>query len=333
MTVRQLSPSPVLGIERFASLEDFRPNEVIGGGISKPLDPKQSSAVRAILAFPASLLVLQRSFARRLETNMGADHGLGMLIPISFEATINGLTFDNSMIGLTRGRTPTIAVEEHPNTYLMLRFNSDMRNRGWADFDQGIASVSVSSDRMQRLRAIILEMFDYASKSNTLDHVREHMHETLVSALDSIFISEGTIRARPRTFEKHRRLVADLDEFVLQNPVTPLYSDQLARTLDVSARTLQTAVNTVHGMGLHHYLLGKRLWSVRRKLKTGSATLSVKSAALAAGFWHMGEFSRTYKMHFGERPSETLARARRDLVISTLSGWAADVSHAASIVL
>jgi len=310
MAVSRLSPSPVLGVERFASVEEFRPNEVIGGGTSVPLDPKNASASRAILPFPTSLLVLQRSFARRLETNMGTDHGLGMMVPLSFEATINGRAFDNSMLIVTRGKTPSLAVEEHPNTYLMLRFNSDMRTRGWADFDTGIVPVMTTQDRMQRLSAVILEMFHCAAQASNLDGVRDAMHETLVNALDSILVAEGTIRPRPGSFEKHRKLVEDLDELVWLNQTTTLTGDQLANCLQVSVRTLQTAVHTVHGMNMHRYLTGKRLWSVRRKLKTGASPLSVKAAAMANGFWHMGEFSRAYKHQFGELPSETLVRAR-----------------------
>jgi AraC family ethanolamine operon transcriptional activator len=44
---------------------------------------------------------------------------------------------------------------------------------------------------------------------------------------------------------------------------------------------------------------------------TGGAGMSVKAAALSNGFWHMGDFSRGYKMAFGETPSETLTRDRR----------------------
>jgi AraC family ethanolamine operon transcriptional activator len=54
----------------------------------------------------------------------------------------------------------------------------------------------------------------------------------------------------------------------------------------------------------------KRLWSTRVQLMAGSSGLTVKAAALANGFWHMGEFSNVYKATFGEMPSETLARSR-----------------------
>lgn len=311
MVVRQLTPSPVLGVERYSNLEQFRPNDVIGGGVSKPLDPKNATAVRAVLPFPDSLLVLQRSFARRLETDLGAHHGLGMMIPLSFRATINGRIFDDSMIVLTRGKTPSTAVEDHPNTYLMLRFNSDMRNRGWADFKEGIVSVSTTPNQMERIRRVILEMFEFAAHVNSLDNVREQMHETLIAALDTVL--QGVPASHPRRLQKYRRLVDDLDELTRSNPIDPLSSERVAGELQVSLRTLHTAVRAVHGMTFHQYVTSKRLWLVHRKLKTGAAGLSVRAAALANGFWHMSEFSRTYKVYMGELPSETLARAQKTL--------------------
>ena len=276
-----------------------------------PLDPSNASAVRAILPFPDSLLVLQRSFARRLEANMGPEYGLGIVVPLSFKATINGRPFDNSTIALIRNKTPTSALEEQPNTYLMLRFNSDMRSRGWAEFDKGIASITAASDRVERLGAVILEMFHFAAEAKNLDAVRKSMHETLVAALDPILLVEGTMREQVRLLAKYRRLVDQLDELVQFDTVGQSYIDSLASKLGVSLRTLHAAVRAVHGISPYRYLIGKRLWSVRKKLKIGDPLATIKDVAAGSGFWHMGEFSRSYKAQFGELPSETLARARR----------------------
>jgi transcriptional regulator GlxA family with amidase domain len=62
------------------------------------------------------------------------------------------------------------------------------------------------------------------------------------------------------------------------------------------------------GMSLHRYLRLKRLWLVRQQLVAGNQ--SVKACALACGFWHFSDFSRAYRLHFGESPSQTLAKAR-----------------------
>jgi len=45
----------------------------------------------------------------------------------------------------------------------------------------------------------------------------------------------------------------------------------------------------------------------------------VNTTALAFGFWHPGDFSRSYRQQFGESPSETLARSRR--------GWWPPAAH------
>jgi AraC family ethanolamine operon transcriptional activator len=71
---------------------------------------------------------------------------------------------------------------------------------------------------------------------------------------------------------------------------------------------MHDAVLRYRGMSLHRYLRLWRLWLVRRQLVSG--TQSVKASALAFGFWHMGDFSRSYRSQFGETPSETLARSR-----------------------
>jgi AraC-like DNA-binding protein len=214
---------------------------------------------------------------------------------------------------LTRGRTASQAVEEHPNTYLMLRFNSEMRDRGWADFNRGIVPLPTALAHLERLRSVILEMFSFASAhadANPFDELRAPMQETLIAGLDTVLIADGMTCARPRSFEKHRKLVEQLDELSELHSTSPLYSEHLAQSLRVSTRTLQTAVQVVHGMSLHRYLTSKRLWSVRRQLTAGNLMATVKAVALASGFWHMGEFSRVYKTHFGELPSETLFRAR-----------------------
>ncbi|MES1149035.1 MAG: helix-turn-helix domain-containing protein [Bradyrhizobium guangdongense] len=313
MPVRWLKPSRILSIEHFTDFEEFRPNDVLGGGTSTPLDERHFSFSRAILPLQDGLFVMQRSFARRLDADMGAAHGIGLVIPIALHVTINGCEVDNSMIGAMRGKVPTQASEQHPNTYLMLRFNSDMRHRGWADFDMGLAFYRMKAAQMQRLRSAFLDMFCAASScddARQFEALNRPIQETLLGGLDIVLVPDSVRRARPGSFDKHRKLVARLDEQVDLLGSTPLYSDDLATALDVSVRTLQSATQAVHGLSLHNYLRLKRLWATRKLLLTAKAGLSVKAAALANGFWHMGDFSKGYKAMFGEMPSETLIRSR-----------------------
>lgn len=108
--------------------------------------------------------------------------------------------------------------------------------------------------------------------------------------------------------ERHRAIVAELDTLVRAlQPSRPLYSEDLAQQTGISVRTLQVAVRSVTGLSLHRYLRRQRLSRVRHQLLTDAP--SVKAAALANGFWHLGDFSQVYTQTFGERPSQTLARA------------------------
>lgn len=314
MPLSRLKPSPVLHIERFSDFSAFRANEVLGLGKSTPLHPREFSLARAILPLRDGLFVLQRSFARRYEAEIGTDNGFGLVVPFSFHSIANGVEVDSSTIAMMRGKAAVDAIEHSPNTYLMLRFNSDMRHRGWGDFDTGMRYVRTKDDPMARLRAAIVEIYALASACRDprqFDAFSRPIQETLLAGLDAALLPAEAHIARPGSFNRHRGLIARLDEVVEFFGSKPLYSDDLAAALDVSVRTLQIAAQAVHGVSLHHYLRLKRLWSVRVQLMTGGDGLTVKAAALGNGFWHLGDFAKGYRLAFGEAPSETLARGRR----------------------
>lgn len=119
--------------------------------------------------------------------------------------------------------------------------------------------------------------------------------------------SNNAARFSKQSYGRHCAMVAEIDELVrVLPPSKPLYSRELARQIGTSVRTLHVASVSVAGMSLHRYLRLKRLSRVRFQLSTGA--FSVKSAALANGFWHLGDFSRVYSRAFGEMPSQTRAR-------------------------
>lgn len=121
--------------------------------------------------------------------------------------------------------------------------------------------------------------------------------------------SNNAVQFSNQPYGRYCTIVAELDELVrVLPPSKPLYSRDLARQIGTSVRTLHVASVSVAGMSLHRYLRLKKLSRVRFQLSTGA--FSVKSAALANGFWHMGDFSRVYTQAFGEMPSQTRARAK-----------------------
>jgi len=135
------------------------------------------------------------------------------------------------------------------------------------------------------------------------------IRESMLSTIDYAFANR--VSAEPLGSPHAGRfmeIVRKAEEVISASLRNPIYSEELAREIGVSVRTLHSAILKHRGMSLHRYLRLKRLWLVRQRLREGD--ISVKACALAHGFWHLGEFSKSYRRHFGEAPSETAARTR-----------------------
>lgn len=88
---------------------------------------------------------------------------------------------------------------------------------------------------------------------------------------------------------------------------------RLATALGLSARSLHRLALRDFGTSPMDLLRSARLTQARAELATPRPNASVTRVALDCGFTHLSRFSQEYARTFGERPSETLQRARRDL--------------------
>ena len=127
---------------------------------------------------------------------------------------------------------------------------------------------------------------------------------------DQISFDDGTAAKPGRSLHSTRAfaIFQRIEAHLRQDLKSPIYSNALAEAVGVSIRTLQDVILQYRGMSLHRYLRFKRLWLVRKRLTAGG--ISVKACALEYGFWHLSDFSIVYRTHFGETPSDTLAKAR-----------------------
>jgi AraC family transcriptional regulator, ethanolamine operon transcriptional activator len=82
----------------------------------------------------------------------------------------------------------------------------------------------------------------------------------------------------------------------------------ICQHIGVSRRTLQGSFEKVMQINPVKYLRIARLNQARDMLLQGAE--SVGDAAFCCGFWHLSNFARDYLSLFGEKPSETLLRAR-----------------------
>lgn len=90
----------------------------------------------------------------------------------------------------------------------------------------------------------------------------------------------------------------------------------LCESLEVSAPTLYRAFREELGMSPKAYLMAWTLNGIHGDLVRASPTERVNELAAQWGLWHMGQFARDYRKHFGELPSETLRRRVRSHRVS-----------------
>lgn len=90
----------------------------------------------------------------------------------------------------------------------------------------------------------------------------------------------------------------------------PLSIARLAQGAGLSARTLHRVVRREFGLPPMSLSRRIRLRNLRAELESPGPDTTVTTAALRWGFTHLSRFAGEYARVFGERPSETLRRAR-----------------------
>ncbi|MFM9916799.1 MAG: helix-turn-helix domain-containing protein [Rhizobacter sp.] len=143
------------------------------------------------------------------------------------------------------------------------------------------------------------------------DHAqaRRFAQAAVLDTLVSVLAAPSADGLEGLSFDRRRRLVRRACDQVNSQPQAIPTVPELCERLHVSRRTLQYAFETVVGSSPVVYLRTLRLNAARRDL-LGGAAASVQDAAGRHGFWSLSQFASDYRRQFGERPSQTLARAK-----------------------
>ncbi|PDT92049.1 AraC family transcriptional regulator [Bradyrhizobium sp. Y36] len=313
MSFQRLKPSSALELEAY-DIDHFGETERYAGASSMPLSPGAKAIMRARLGLPNLTLSLVKTFPRIIR-GYRLMNAAAVVVPMDHvtSACINGQSIDRSIVML-RGASDCLVHEPEGRLIAVVYFTPPPREP-WTQLGDGYHLANPAPDvlaSLQHLVSVTLEIAahdpDFLKAPASLTAVEQ----SLLSTMEAALCTSGKRRSVPATMEGYRRIVADMERLIQHNLTIWLKTPELAEQVGVSVRTLQSATQAICGISPNRYSRILRLWSVRKQLRIGAGQRSVKSCAMAHGFWHLGEFAASYKAAFGELPSETLQRAMRE---------------------
>ena len=311
----ELVDSDFVKISRSPDVDHFRSIEGLGEANSIPLDYRDFAASFASLRLKTCTIYLQRTFPRILQIQYSTTGAIvGLLMDDAASLTLNGVEGRAPAFLLVKGSARCEVVEQQANLVALVNFDST-EDRGWPGELDRAQLIATEPAKFEAVRATLRDVLMLASHSpDTLAQpgVIESIEESILQAVDLAMAAATPAESKRLSLSHYLALVRKFDEFVAANSGKTLYSADVARQLGVSVRTLHNAVVAIRGMSMHRYTRLRRLWNVRQQLLRGASLQSIKAIALVHGFWHMGEFTASYRELFGETPQQTLSADRKD---------------------
>ena len=297
---------------RFTDIDEFRSSVRSLEVDFTPL-ARTISAEQTVLNLAGCDVNFTRSFPRIIDARLAPNcTTVGFTMDEGVPIRFNGAERDHAAIVIGNDGAAFSAVERTERKYAGIVFRPTVENRGWPRTGVNFQIFETSLAAQQRLRELVVQVLMVAPRladSISAAEASAAIRESLLAGVDAVFADVIPVRwTSYANSARHFKIFKDIEGVLSSNLGKPIYSEELARQVGVSVRSVHDAVRRYRGMSLHRYLRLRRLWLVRRALLGGAE--SIKACALAFGFWHLGDFSASYRLQFGETPSETLARAR-----------------------
>jgi AraC-like DNA-binding protein len=306
-------PSLTPKIFRFSDIDAFRSSVRSLHVDFTPL-VRTISAEQIILNLGGCDVNFTKSFPRIVDAELAPNcTAVGLTMDDGVPIRFNGVERDRSVIVIGSDGAAYSAVERSERRYASIVFTPMVKDRGWPQAAANFCMFETSPAAQHRLRALVMQVLSVAPQlpdSTSVTQASAAIRESLLTCIDGVFADVVPTKwASYANSTRQFRIFQDIRSALAGNLAKPIYSEELAQQVGVSVRSMHDAILRYRGMSLHRYLRLQRLWLVRQRLLAGAE--SVKATALAFGFWHLGDFSGSYRLQFGETPSQTLAKSRR----------------------
>tara|TARA_R110001583_G_scaffold7720_3_gene37882 strand:+ start:67210 stop:68160 length:951 start_codon:yes stop_codon:yes gene_type:complete len=142
------------------------------------------------------------------------------------------------------------------------------------------------------------------------NHWSHHTHELILqdAVIELLSNAQQTPLAHVTSLQRNR-IMARVQEYLTEARMkSPITMNEICSAVHVSRRTLQYTFTQCYGIPPKHYIQALRLNQVRRELSRNDERQTITDIAISYGFFHLGEFSQSYKRLFGETPQQTRQR-------------------------
>jgi hypothetical protein len=188
-------------------------------------------------------------------------------VPIRF----NGMKRDQSAIAIGSNGAAYTTVERAERQFTSIIFTQEIRDRGWpkAGPNWNVFETSAAAQLRELVRQVlsVSPTFDASEAGDISIAIRE----SLLAGVDAAFahLVDASWASRASSV-RHFMIYRNIQAVLSGNIGRPIYSEELARQVGVSVRSLHAAVQRYQGMSLHRYLRLRRLWLVRQRLLAGA---------------------------------------------------------------
>ncbi|MGW1741487.1 AraC family transcriptional regulator [Nocardia sp. NPDC001965] len=193
---------------------------------------------------------------------------------------------------------------------LQQMIGDELRGRLRFDLGQDLTTPAMRS-WLDQVRLVVREI-DHGQRIATHPLALRHLHDLMITGLLLGARHSYSGRLHGDSSTPVASTVERAVDFMRVHAAEPMTVTRMAAAAGVGVRTLQEGFRRHLDTTPTAYLRRIRLEHVRTELeKACSREATVSAIAFRWGFTHFGDFARSYRIAYGERPSETLRRSPR----------------------
>jgi len=161
---------------------------------------------------------------------------------------------------------------------------------------------------LHRNLALIMEFMVKYGDHSQFPHISRDVQEYLLENLLNPALHN--LAQAPVSTASAAKRVQSVTDYILANLREPLTVADVCTHVSCSRRSLEQCFQRYVGTSPKQFIQSLRYKHCRQALVTSTPGSKVRDIASQHGFWHMGQFTTTYRRLFGETPGQTLRQSR-----------------------